>query len=97
MGDVRMVAAETLVFVEHAQEDVEDRVTCVVGASFAVDVEQNDIGAVGYRLVDVGADHGVAHFVLVEEGNGALAVASGIMGFDVGQQVRQRFQEVRLT
>ena len=97
MGYVRVVAAEALVLVEYAQKDVEDRVTGIVGAGFAVDVEQNDIGAVGYRLVDVGADHGVAHFVLVEEGNGALAVASGIMDFDVGQQVRQRFQEVRLT
>ncbi|MNQ59776.1 hypothetical protein D3C85_740370 [compost metagenome] len=97
VGDVRVIAAEAPVLVEHAQEYVEDRVAGIVGAGFAVDVEQDDIGGIGHGLVDVGADHGIAQLVAIEEAHGLFAVAQGITRFDVGQQVGQGFQKVRLT
>src|SRR5690606_19111123 len=79
------------------EEHIEDRISGVVGAGLAVDVEEDDIGAIGHSLVDVGANHGVAYFAIVEKFDGALAVAIGVMRFDVGQQVGQRLEEVRFT
>ena len=97
VSDVRMIATETQVLVEYPQEYVKDRVTGIVGAGLAVDIEQDDIGGVGDGLVDVCADHTVAHFLLVKEGDCGLAVAFTVMGFDVGKQVGKGFQEMRLT
>ena len=97
VSDVWMIATETQVLVEYPQEYVKDRVAGIVGAGLAVDIEQDDIGRVGDGLVDVCADHAVAHFLLVKEGDCGLAVALTVMGFDVGKQVGQGFQEVRFT
>ncbi|MCY1286006.1 hypothetical protein D9M69_383460 [compost metagenome] len=95
--DVWVVAAEPLMLIENTQEDIEDRVASVVGTRLAVDVEQNNIGAIGNGLVDICANHRIAQLVGIEEGNSIADVALSIPSPDVGQQVGQGFQEVRLT
>ncbi len=95
--DVWVVAAESLMLVENAQEDIKDRIASVVGTRLAVDVEQDDIGAIGDRLVDICANHRIAQLVGIEEGNSVASVTLGIPSPDVSQQVGQGFQEVRLT
>ncbi|MCY1354413.1 hypothetical protein D9M69_407890 [compost metagenome] len=97
VGDVWMVAAESLVLVEHAQEDIEDRVAGIVGARLAVDVEQDDISAIGNGFVDICANHRIAHLAGIEEGNSVTGIPLGIPSLDVGQQVGQGLQEMRLA
>ncbi|MNO93074.1 hypothetical protein D3C76_846630 [compost metagenome] len=82
-----MVATETLMLVEHPQEDIKDRVASIVGAGFAVDVKQDDIGTVGNGLVDVGTDGGITQFARIKEGNSLAGVALVVARFDVGQKV----------
>ncbi|MCY1458034.1 hypothetical protein D9M71_753830 [compost metagenome] len=83
--------------VEHAQEDIEDRVAGIVGARLAVDVEQDDISAIGSGFVDICANHRIAHLTGIEEGNSVTGIPLGIPSLDVGQQVGQGLQEMRLA
>ena len=68
VGDMRVIAAVALQFVQDFEEDSKDEVasrgTTVVG--LAVDVEENDIGVCDNRPFDVPEEHGVFHLALKE-------------------------------
>jgi hypothetical protein len=70
VGDVGRIAAEAELFVEDAQEDLEDDVAFVLAVGLRVDVEQDDVGTARTAL-NVGEQHRVLDLVLVEEGRGA--------------------------
>jgi len=61
-GDVRVVAAVALHFVEHLQENLKDRVAPRLVAGLAVDVEQDGIGVRGDGPLDIAQDIGSATF-----------------------------------
>ena len=81
VGNVGMVATKALMLVEHPQEYVEDRITGIVGTGFGVDVKEDDIGRGRRGFLYVGADHGVAQFVLIKELDGLPGIALPIVGF----------------
>ncbi len=95
VGDVRRVARVAELFVEDANEDLQDGVALGLAVGLGVDVEQDHIGRALHRAVDVGQQHGVCDFLVIEERSGQPLLAGlGMRGFKVFQQVRQDLDEV---
>jgi hypothetical protein len=98
LGDVRRVAGVAKLFVEHAQEDLQDGVAVRLAVGLGVDVEEDDIGGALHGALNIGQQHGVFDLLVVKELGGAALFARLRVGrFDVFQQVRQDLDEVRLA
>lgn len=86
MGNVRMVAAISLKFVEHAQKDPKDEVAARSMVRFAVDVEQHHVGIGGNGALDVREQDRVLDLTL-EELDG-LGTTTLVRVGSVAEQVR---------
>jgi len=95
VGDVRVVAAVTLHFVQDLEEDREDRVAPGAVVGLAINVEEDDIGVRGDGAFDVAEEHGV--FDLAFEEFNRLPALAVVSVRAVPQQVREDFDEVRFA
>ena len=97
MGDMRVIAAVALQFVQDLQKDPQDQVAARAAAviGLAVDIEEDDIGIGDDGTFDVAEEHGILHLAL-EKIHSLLALPV-IRVRAIAEQVRQHLQEMRLA
>ena len=95
--DVRRIARQANLLIEHPQEDLQDGIGVgLVG--LGVDVEQDDVGGALHRALNVRVQHRVFDFLVVKElGGVTLFPRRRILSRDVFQQIGKYLDEVRLT
>jgi len=97
VGDVRRIARKALHLVEHTQEDLQDGVAVALGIGLGVDVEEDDIGLAGHSTTHVADEQRILDLRLEELRCAALLSVAGVGSLQVGEQVRQDLDEVRLA
>ena len=80
VGDMRSVARVAQLFVEDAQEHLQDGVAVGFAVCLGVDVEQDHISGALHGALNVGLQHGVFDLVVIEElGGAALFTGFGVL------------------
>ncbi|MBG6075368.1 hypothetical protein IWX85_001193 [Polaromonas sp. CG_9.11] len=98
VGNVGGITGVAQLFIEDAQEHLQDRVPLGFVVSFGINVEQDDVGSALGRTLNVGQQHGVFDLLEIKKLVGSPFLASlGVVCFQVFQQVRKDFDEVRLA
>ena len=95
VGDVRVIGAVALQFVEHLQKHRQDRLSAGLGVGSTVDVEQDHVGMAVDGFLYVG-EHQLIADLFLEELHRLLGV-SGMLVLQISQHIAQDLNEVRFA